>query len=118
MSVLKTFSLTVVLALTTLTAQAESPEALLGYTYDDQGITFQVSSGGCTKKKDFTLYQRESWPVQLELVRHTFDMCEAVVPAGTKITFTWSELGVRDHFQFVVTNPMGVGSVYPLPTQK
>lgn len=87
--------------------KAQELEKLLGVRVGAHGITFQVTSGGCTKKSDFSIQQLESFPVQLRLSRNQPDHCEAYVPYGTKIFYSWRELGMGNGSQFVVSNPLG-----------
>lgn len=89
-------------------AFANQVEPIMGYSVDYEGITYQVSSGGCTKKEDFTVAQLESFPVQLQLVRHKMDFCEAFLPYGTTIKFTWAELGLGAGSQATIANPSAV----------
>jgi hypothetical protein len=84
----------------------------MGVTYDETGLTYQVQSGGCTSKANFELLQRESYPPQIVLVRKVFDACEAFVPYGTKITYTWAELGWQQSMPFVISNPLAQGNFF------
>ena len=74
-------------------------ETLMGMSYDSTGIAFQVKSGGCTRKSDFSFLIAETHPVQLTLIRNKQDNCEVHAPHGTTIKFTWEEmrqiLGIR-----------------------
>lgn len=85
---------------------AAEGERIKGFKSDMSGITFHVSSGGCTKKEDFTLVQKGSAPIELTLKRNRFDGCEAFFPFGTEIKFTWQEIGSADGFEYVITNPL------------
>ena len=85
-------------------ANASTSESLLGVNTSSEGIEFQVYSGGCTKKQDFELLQLESFPVQLDLRRLNKDFCEAYLPYGTKILYTWDELGVSQGTRFILRN--------------
>lgn len=89
-------------------AFAGEVEGIFGYSVDMQGITFQVMSGGCTKKQDFQVQQLETFPVQLQLVRNKVDACEAYFPYGITVKFTWNELGFENGTQFTVSNPMKI----------
>ena len=81
------------------------PEHLMGFYTSPKGIHFQVWSGGCTDKIDFYLYKKETFPVQLSLVRAKHDMCEGYLPYGTVITYSWKELGLRPS-DFTLENPV------------
>jgi hypothetical protein len=83
-------------------------EKILGHTVDEEGITYQVMSGGCTKKGDFKVMQLETMPVQLKLVREKMDYCEAFFPYGTMVKFTWNELGLSTGTEITVANPEAI----------
>lgn len=83
-------------------------EPLLGLQVERDGIEFTVFSGGCTSKEDFLIYTMESNPIQLELVRNHHDFCEAFIPGGHKIKFSWSELGLINESTFTIRNPIGL----------
>ena len=46
--------------------------------------------------------------MQLQLVRHKMDFCEAFLPYGTTIKFTWAELGLGAGSQATIANPSSV----------
>lgn len=92
-------------------AFAAEPEVLLGVTYDTEGITFQVKSGGCTDQKHFELLVYESMPMTAELIRRTEDLCEAAVPFGKKIRFTYKELGLPKHTTIHLNNLVKPGAI-------
>src|SRR5687768_2489285 len=85
--VMKKYIFAAILAFSlSLTAYAAGEsEKLLGLTYDHEGITFQVRSGGCTKKDSFQIEVLETSPLQLNLVRVKDDFCRAIVSNGTLI---------------------------------
>jgi hypothetical protein len=60
---------------------------------DSQGITFQVPTGGCTAKENFGLETVAPKPLTVRLVRLRPDYCEAHLPDGVKIKFTFAEIG-------------------------
>ena len=85
-------------------ADMDAAEPILGYTTDFEGITFQVSSGGCTSAQSFRPVLRETSPAQLVLNRVKPDFCEAYFPYGTTVKFTWQQLGLRQGSKVVVGN--------------
>ena len=85
---------------------AAHAETLKGFLVNGEGLTFQVESGGCTSKDDFELRQLETFPVQLELVRVNPDFCEAYLPYGTSLTYSWDELGMQDGSEFILRNEL------------
>lgn len=68
-------------------------EALISAAIDERGITFQVPTGGCTAKENFGLETVTPNPLTVRLVRLRPDYCEARVPQGVKIKFTYAEIG-------------------------
>ena len=82
-------------------------EPLLGVLFNQTGITFQVSSNGCTQKSDFRVDVMESFPLQLRLTRIHPDPCDAYVPLGTKIYFKYRELSIFPGDELRVQNPLG-----------
>ncbi len=92
--------------------EAGDAERILGVRAGPRGIAFQVSSGGCTAKEDFDVKIMESFPLQLELVRMEPDLCEAYVPYGKTIRFSYRELRLADGDQFIVVNPPAVIAVH------
>ncbi len=86
-------------------------EPLLGLLVRKRGIVFKVASSGCTTKDDFQLEVLESFPLQLRLIRIQQDPCDAVVPLGTHVRFTYRELGIQSGEQFRVTNPLATVEV-------
>lgn len=89
--------------------QASTTEALLGYTYNQYGVTFQVASSGCTSKNDFSVARGNSdQTLTLILKRVKADGCLAVVPYGLQVHFTYKELGVRPNQSFKILNQLTV----------
>ncbi|MEA3277428.1 MAG: hypothetical protein U9Q81_19525 [Pseudomonadota bacterium] len=86
-------------------------EEIMGMYVHQRGIAFQVYSGGCTTKDDFTLNVLESNPVQLLLVRDTPDPCDAYLPYGRVIGFSYAELGLPEGQEFIIINPHRVMTV-------
>ena len=75
-------------------AQANTgEESLLGADVRPEGIAFRVRSGGCTAKSHFGLETVKREPLTVRLVRIRPDYCEAIVPDGTKVSFTYAEIG-------------------------
>lgn len=99
------------LLLSILSLQAYGFEEILGVQYEAEGVTFQVTSSGCTSKEDFSFVVLESYPMGLVLTREKIDPCEAHVPFGTKIKYSYSELGFIPGSEFKVLNPLHVFKV-------
>ncbi len=81
-------------------------EELLGLRVDPRGMTFQVRSSGCTQKADFEAQIFEATPTQLVLVRIRPDVCDALVPYGRRIRFSFPELGLGQGQRVRVLNPL------------
>ncbi len=86
-------------------------EQLLGLRVDARGLTFQVHSSGCTKKTDFEVQIFETAPRQLVLVRIRPDFCDALVPYGKRIRFSFPELGLSQGQRVRVLNPLATVQV-------
>ena len=86
-------------------------EPLLGVLIRERGIVFQVASSGCTHKSDFKVDVLESFPLQIRLIRLQEDPCDAFIPLGVRIHFTYRELGIAPGDQLRVVNPLGTVTV-------
>ena len=94
-----------IILLFSLNANASGgPEVILGYSYNSDGVSFQVESGGCTQKSDFSFQILEKYPIEIILIRDRADFCEAYYPYGTVIEFTYKEMGVTEGMEFVIGN--------------
>jgi hypothetical protein len=104
---MKTVLLALAISLTSIQANAVVyREAILGFTVDEVGITYQVESSGCTSKSDFELDHLESFPMQLVLRRVQFDACDVYLPYGTKITYAWGEINADFGMELIIANPI------------
>lgn len=88
-----------------LFAAGES-EVLLGYVVTAKGVTFQVTSHGCTQAKDFTFVRQIADPVGIELIRKIPDLCERDQPHGVQLSFTYAEMGLKPTNRFSIANKM------------
>jgi hypothetical protein len=82
-------------------------EQLIGIGFHKLGIVFQVMSSGCTQKSDFKLQIMESYPLQLRLIRIKPDPCDAYMPLGERIFYSYKELGIFPGDALRVNNPLG-----------
>jgi hypothetical protein len=68
-----------------------------------------VPSTGCTEKSSFVM-QRLSLEnqtfSQLLLIRVVPDFCDAYVPFGTQIFYTYDELKLEEDDSFTILNPL------------
>ncbi len=88
-------------------AGAEDLASLMGMIYNGKGVTIQVPSGGCTGKGSFKFVHLETDPVQLKIVVVKPDFCEAYLPYGVTLTYTYAEMGFRSGDSFTVMNKIG-----------
>lgn len=97
----------------TLFAQSQLAR-IYGVQTGFEGVTFQVPSGGCTYKKDFQIGKQQARTtrgdsiLKISLI-HTGgnDTCEAFLPYGSNISFSWQELGLSTGSLFVIENRIG-----------
>lgn len=93
------------LAVMTLNCQAETFEKILGFNYDSDGVELQVMSGGCTDKSSFRVQRFiDNDTLTFGFQRQIFDGCLALMPYGTKIRYSYEELGVLPLQTFKVMN--------------
>ena len=96
--------------------QGGTIEKVLGIQVDPEGVTFQVYSGGCTDSESFMVRTYGNDPVRLLLVRFVPDPCEALVPYGTTVHYTWDKLGLENGDSFIVRNPRRTVTVIEIPS--
>lgn len=101
----------------TINKHAPYIEPLMGLLIRRNAIIFQVLSNGCTAKDDFQLAVLESTPLQLRLIRLREDPCDAYLPLGTHIRFSYQELGIQRGDKFRVVNPLATLEVPPRRTR-
>lgn len=68
-------------------------EVVLGAEANSRYLEFQVRSGGCTRKAHFGVETISQKPLTVRLLRLRPDYCEAYLPEGEKIRFTYAEIG-------------------------
>ena len=83
-------------------------EPLLGLRLGPLGIHFDVASSGCTAKRDFVVDVVEGRLIELRLRRLEGDPCRGVLPFGTRIFFSYRELGIPPGRPFHVVNPLAI----------
>lgn len=79
-------------------------ERILGFSISEKGVIFQVPTGGCTSKDNFSIESLETLPVQVHLIRNKADLCKAYFPYGVKLEYTFEELGLRSGEEFLIKN--------------
>ena len=82
-------------------------ELVFGYAVGIEGVTFQVQSGGCTNKESFRIELQEKEPMGVALYRVQPDYCEAYLPYGVFVRFSYDEIGLRGNGRFQIVNPTG-----------
>jgi hypothetical protein len=93
-----------------LAAPQGQREKILGYLPSNKGLTFQVASGGCTLKTDFTSKVEKdpsNGVMYLTLIRLRPDVCYPFIPMGVRFDFSYEELGITSGDNFVIANPNG-----------
>ena len=91
-------------------AQAQE-EKILGYQPSDSGLSFHVTSGGCTKLEDFMIQlapNKETGVTELRLVRTRPDTCYSFIPTGVVIQMTYEQMGLTANQAFEVKNQNGI----------
>ena len=84
-------------------------EPLLGLLYRSEGFAFQVQSTGCTEKSHFVvrrLSPEGQISSQLLLIRVVPDYCDAYVPFGVRVSYSYKELGLKEDEPFTLLNPL------------
>ena len=84
-------------------------EPLLGLTYAPEGIEFQVASTGCTEKAHFAMLRlspEDQTTSQLLLVRVVPDYCDAYVPFGVRLFYSYEELKLEEGDPFTILNSL------------
>lgn len=87
------------LAATTGFGQASRPrsqageEVVLAATATARFLEFKVRTGGCTHKAHFGVETLAKSPLTVRLLRLRPDYCEAHLPEGEIIRFTYAEIG-------------------------
>lgn len=88
-------------------------EVLRGYVVTDEGVVFQVYSGGCTGKSNFNLESEQHGNrVYLSLYRNEPDFCKAFFPYGVYLKFSYADLGISRYQSFEIVNPLNPGYRY------
>lgn len=108
---MKTFFMTLLLVLSSLNSFAEpmkpAVESLLGSMTSPGGVRIQVRSSGCTWKNSFVVHKESSGSVTLlTFVRVDFDPCLALYYYGQELSYSYEELGLQPHENFMIRNPM------------
>lgn len=87
-------------------APAEATEEpIYGVLFTNDGLDVRVSTGGCTTLESFTSWLEPGEPELVHLVRTRMDGCDAFIPEGVVLHFTWAQLGVtKDRARLV--NPI------------
>ena len=88
-------------------AAESAPLRLLGVPVVEDGLSFQVPTGGCTSKSSLQvrLQATNPGPVEIELVRVVPDECKGLFPEGINVVFTWTELGAARDRGAKILNP-------------
>lgn len=74
--------------------EGSKDEPLFGALVKPDGLDVRVFSGGCTQPEHFAFYVEPGSVQQVHIVRTQPDLCEAYIPEGELLHFTWKQLGV------------------------
>ncbi len=84
-------------------------EEIFGYLPTNNGVLFQVESGGCTQNRDFIFELRRNQffrVTEVTLVRIRPDYCLEYLPMGIKLKFSYKQMGILQGEKFLVINPL------------
>lgn len=88
-------------------------ESLLGNGFDQKGVFIQVSDGGCTDRDSFHFETKSKDNLKvITFYRIIPDYCRAFYRYGSKIYFSYQELGIEKGNGFTVANPRSRGIRY------
>jgi hypothetical protein len=73
---------------------AGTDQPIFGYLIDPDALVVSVDSGGCTTLDQFQPWIEPTDPPTIHLTRTIDDQCEADLPWGQTLRFTWEQLGV------------------------
>lgn len=80
---------------------------LYGYMPTQDGFDILVKSSGCTSIKSFELVLKESYPMQVDVLRMRQDKCR-MREHLTVVSFKYKELGMTGAEKFFITNGLQV----------
>lgn len=103
---------------TVATDQPEGPsspvknvEPLLGAAVVNDKLLLRVRSGGCTSKRNFQVEINRGFtgvpPFFVIIYRVMEDHCDAHLPDGIELTYSFAELGLDPGTDLFITNPIG-----------
>ena len=94
------------------TASSEPLESLRSVRFEPASgtgsgaVAVRVDSGGCTSAADFEVAVSDGTPTDLTLTRKAPDSCEALVPDGVEIRWSYADLGIQPGQAVAVRNPI------------
>jgi hypothetical protein len=80
-------------------------EHIYGVLVTSDGLDIRVFSSGCTGEANFTSWIEPGDIERVHLIRTKLDQCEADIPEGVVLHFTWAQLGVTKQ-QAQLVNPI------------
>jgi len=104
--------LLVSLMLAAANAQDKVPSQLLGYTFDQTGITFQVAFGGCLDQKSIEFVNTVENDLTKVTMLQNIDRCEMNAPYGIIVKKTYAEMGLTKGGVYEFTNVASPISIY------
>lgn len=83
--------------------------SLIGYENTENGVTFQVPSGGCLTKADFSFHVvRHSEGYSLvTLLKNNDNTCFGYFRLGQKLSFSYADMAIPSGEVFRIENPHG-----------
>ena len=89
----------------TIAAADETKEVLLGAELTAEALELQVITGGCTSKSDFKIeVNKKTSPYRVTIRRLKPDLCKALFPEGTKLSFSRKEIGLDQDSVITIEN--------------
>ena len=126
---MKRISIIFILLGISVAVRAEEPlvlEQLMGVNVDENGISFQVNSNGCTYRRNFNFHveeRLEQMGPNLPAFEHHYyitarrlqpDACDSYLPYGTRIFISFEELQIQ-FGKYHVQNPIGGEKIIAVP---
>ena len=107
-SVLARVAFAAVLVSGSLQAGEAKPAApILDFKIAEDGVEVTVPTGGCTEKSHFRLRPVEgAGETILFFDRMIRDRCKGNFPEGTRLEFSWKEIGIAPHRPVTLGNPI------------
>ena len=87
-------------------SDAPPAEAIREARFADGGLVVRVDSNGCTQASDFEIAVADNTPTEITLRRTKPDLCQALVPDGVELRWTYADLGLEPGAPARILNPL------------